>query len=78
MNFGNGRINVQVGCFETSKPLTKQQRQMVSMAIEYRTPAAFHTLCMVWHMRISRAIPLWSVLEVYDYLVEHGYYDEEE
>lgn len=41
MNFGNGRINVAVGCFETSKPLTKQQRKMVSLAMEYRTRQLF-------------------------------------
>lgn len=77
MNFGNGRIDVNVACFETSKPLTAQQRKMVSLAIECRTMADFHTLCLVWHMKISRSIPIWSCLEVYDYLIEHGYYEEE-
>ena len=67
-----------IGNFEGTRKLTRQQAEMTDSAIRWKRsngrPASLETLCHIWHNRISPAIPVRSILEVYDYLIELGYY----
>lgn len=62
---------------------TAQQLKMVSIACKIRESALrcygplpdFKTLCEQWYLAVSPAMPLYSVFMVYNWLVEHGYYE---
>lgn len=57
---------------------TLQQKQMIDIAGRmWRKdwqPDMF-TLCIRWSMEISQHIPVYSIVRVYDWLVETGYYN---
>lgn len=69
--------------------LTKQQIKMVEIAGRLynfaiwpgeRVPRpgslpTFQQLCEHWYLEVSPTIPLYSIMNVYNWLIEHGYYN---
>ena len=57
---------------------TPQQKKMIRVAgvvwSRERQPD-LQALIQIWCAQVSSTIPLFSILEVYDYLIETGYYN---
>ena len=68
---------------DSLKYFSKDQLKMVQIASEMRFYAErcynpvpdFLALCRQWYLKVSPALPLFSVIMVYEWLCENGYYD---
>lgn len=68
---------------DSLKYFSKDQLKMVQVACEMRYYAErcynpvpdFLALSRQWYLKVSPALPLFSVLMVYEWLCEHGYYE---
>ena len=60
---------------------TRQQNEMIKCIgkhyIRGTTPLSLESWCFIWSMEVSPRIPVASVLKVYDWMKETGYYDYE-
>ena len=60
---------------------TRQQNEMIKCIgkhyIRGTTPLSLESWCFIWAMEVSPRIPVASVLKVYDWMKETGYYDYE-
>lgn len=68
---------------DSLKYFSKDQLKMVQVATEMRYYAErcynpipdFLSLCKQWYLKVTPALPLYSILMVYEWLSDHGYYD---
>lgn len=68
---------------DSLKYFSKDQLKMVQIATEMRYYAercynpipGFLSLARQWYLRVSPALPLYSVIMVYEWLSENGYYN---
>ena len=60
---------------------TRQQNEMIKCIgkhyIRGTTPLSLESWCFIWAMEVSPRIPVASILKVYDWMKETGYYDYE-
>ena len=59
---------------------TAQQRKMIKAAGRHWTKdhqPDLLDLLFIWSVEVSLKIPIISIIEVYDYLIETGYYNPE-
>lgn len=58
---------------------TRQQNEMIKCIGNHytrgSTPLSLESWCFIWAMEVSPRIPVASVLKVYDWMKETGYYD---
>lgn len=70
-------------CMDSLKYFTPQQLKMVQIACEMRYYAErcynpvpdLLSLVQQWYLKVSPTIPLFSVIMVYEWLKDNGYYD---
>lgn len=60
---------------------TRQQNEMIKCIGNHytrgSTPLSLESWCFIWAMEVSPRIPVASILKVYDWMKETGYYDYE-
>ena len=60
---------------------TRQQNEMIKCIgkhdIRGTTPLSLESWCFIWAMEVSPRSPVASILKVYDWMKETGYYDYE-
>lgn len=60
---------------------TRQQNEMIKCIGNHYTrgssPLSLESWCFIWAMEVSPRIPVASILKVYDWMKETGYYDYE-
>ena len=60
---------------------TRQQNEMIKCIGNHytrgSTPLTLESWCFIWAMEVSPRIPVASILKVYDWMKETGYYDYE-
>lgn len=65
----------------TEWTFTRQQNEMIkTIGKHYRrgtSPLSLESWCFIWAMEVSPRIPVASILKVYDWMKECGYYDNE-